>query len=328
MTMARDSADGVVRRPGVRADSREGYRDEIEWRAGGLVLDGGRSLRAEPGLARVCARRVRPEGRRHRRLPRRQHHGGADLRQDRRELHAAPVPRSQGPLHQRGLGRRHGRRRAQAARSRRPRPRGDRADRRLRDQRHRLGHEGRRRAQEDLPRRDPGHRRAVQGAGRPGLHRLGGDHRRGPRHGREGVPPGDVRRGDGARPIAGRAFHRHPAHDAARSSGRSWRRTPRPRPNDQATPPRRRRRPPQRPGPTRDGVRDPQGPGRTGRGLRGVDRRRGPEGGLRVGLPRDEPLRRPRRAGRSSSTGSTTDCRSISASSGPCSSATCRSPTS
>ncbi len=112
-----------------------------------------------------------------------------------------------------------------------------------------------------LPRRDPGYRREMQGEGRSGLHRVGGGHRRETRDGREGVPPGDVRRGDGAGPIAGRAFHRHPAHDAAnpaeRPGGECLGQTERP-----GDPPCRRRHPPQRPGPTGDGVRDPQGPGR------------------------------------------------------------------
>ena len=65
-----------------------------------------------------------------------------------------------------------------------------------------------------LPRRDPGHRRSVQGARGPRLHLLGGDHRRGPRPERARLPPGDVRRGHGRRPVAGRACHRRPAHDA------------------------------------------------------------------------------------------------------------------
>ena len=73
-------------------------------------------------------------------------------------------PDRHGPLHQRRLGRRHRGRGPQAARSRRVRPRGDRPDRRLRHQRHRLGDRGRRGAQADLSRCDPRHRRAVQGA--------------------------------------------------------------------------------------------------------------------------------------------------------------------
>ena len=159
-------------------------------------------------------RGFRPSRRRHRGLPGRQHHGRADLRQDRRELHPAPLPRPQGPFPQRRMGRRHGGRRAQAAGARRLRARSHRPDRRLRRQRHRLGDEGRRGAQEALPRLDPGHRRSLQGTRGAGLHLLGRDHRRGSRPERARLPPDDVRRGDGPRPVAGRARHRRPAHDA------------------------------------------------------------------------------------------------------------------
>ena len=62
---------------------------------------------------------------------------------------------------------------------------------------------------------------AVQGQGRARLHLLGGDHRRRPRPERARLLPSDVRRGDGPRPLARRARHRRPAHDAAASSARS-----------------------------------------------------------------------------------------------------------
>lgn len=294
--------------------------------AGPMAGRGGRMPGPEPGCRPAGAWRLRAARRRHGRLPGRQHHGGPDVWQDRRELHTAPLPWTEGPLHQRGLGRRHGGRRAEAAGARRPRPRRDGADRRLRGQRHRLGPSGQRRAQAALSRLDPRHRRQVAGSGRAGLHRLGGDHRRGSRQGRTRLPPGDVRRGDGARPVDGRALDRHRAHDAndPAASHRGQRHDAGEGPGQPA---RRRRRPPERPGATGDGLRDPRGARRAGGGLRRVDRRLRPAGYFRGRVQADEPLRPPP-PGRSSSTGSTTACPSTSASSGPCNSATSRSPTS
>ena len=269
-------------------------------------------------------RGFRPARRRHGRLPRRQHHRRPDLRQDHRELHAAPLPRAQGPVHQRRLGRRHGRRRTGAARPRCLRPRRDRADRRLRRQRHRLGR-----------------RRPTTSTGRLYLDSVRGivEHckkrkvrvficsaaitGRGSRHGRGRLPPEDVRRGHGHRPRSGRTGPSTSSAPCGRSSGGVLAANAAAKPTkDKPTPSRRRRHPPQRPRPTRDGASPSSRAWRAGRRL--VGRRSTPAGPHWIRPKGCKVTDVDGRASGSSSTGSTRACRSTSGSSAPSSSASSR----
>ena len=280
-----------------------------------------------PGLLPLSSVRggLRPPRRRHRRLPRRQHHRRADLRQDRRELHAAPLPRPQGPFHNAGLGRRHRRRRLK-----------------------RLD-------------RDVFAAGATVLIVAYGVNDIGWGAKADQSTGSStSIPSASIVEQCKARGV--RVFICSAAITAedpdrsehgflqamcdegmaiARSLGehsidvqRTMRGIQRTvikanasaKPQDKADPPRRRRHPPERPRAARHGVRDPQGPGRAGRGLVGRDRRGRSGRRVRQRVPGLEPLARGRRPGVRPAR--RRPARSTSASSGPCSSATCRSPTS